>query len=129
VVIIWKIIDWNLYLTETSTIGHEESSLSGSTKEMHTSFSHTTSSTTTTVNACLCDCSKMQNYVTQDNVTLFDVNDLKIDKTSLSSTIRKKTSASDPRHSSLYIGCVGIVVTISVPLFILILDMLPRAKP
>jgi hypothetical protein len=53
----------------------------------------------------------MQNYVAQDNATHFDVNDLKIDKTSLSSTIRKKTSASDPRHSSMYIGCVGIVVS------------------
>ena len=127
--ITWKKINLNLYLTETSTIGHEESTLSGSTKEINTSFSHTTSSTTTTVNSCLCDCSKKQNYVAQDNATHFDVNDLKIDKTSLSSTIRKKTSASDPRHSSMYIGCVGIVVTISVALFILILDMLPRAKP
>jgi len=113
-------------LTETSTIGHEESTLSGSTKEINTSFSHT--SPTTTVNSCLCDCLKMQNYVTQANVTPFEVNDLKVDKTSLSSIIRKKTSASDPRHSSLYIGCVGIVVTIIVALFILILYMFPRTR-
>ena len=116
-------------MTETSTIGHEESTLSENTEETaNTSFSHATSPTTT-LNSCLCDCSKMQNYVTQANALPVDVNDLKIDKTSLSSTIRRKTSASDPRDSSLYIGCVGILVIISVALFILILDMLPRTRP
>ncbi|CAG2228131.1 unnamed protein product [Mytilus edulis] len=50
----------------------------------------------------------------------------RLDKTMLSSNIRKKSSASDPRRSSFYIGCVGIIVLVSSMLFIVVLDFIPR---
>ncbi|CAG2246991.1 CD206 [Mytilus edulis] len=55
-------------------------------------------------------------------------NDIRLDKTTLSSYIRKKNSGSDPRKSSFYIGCVGLTVLVMSVLFIVVLDFLPRGK-
>lgn len=48
-----------------------------------------------------------------------------LDKTRLSSYIRRKTSASDPRKSSFYIGCVGFTILVLSIFFIIVLDFLP----
>ncbi|CAC5394042.1 MRC [Mytilus coruscus] len=55
-----------------------------------------------------------------------DIITYRLDKTTLSSYIRKRNSASDPRKSSFYIGCVGITVLVLSVLFIVVLDFLPR---
>ncbi|CAG2246994.1 unnamed protein product [Mytilus edulis] len=41
-----------------------------------------------------------------------DIITYRLDKTTLSSYISKRSSASDPRKSSFYIGCVGIIVLV-----------------
>ncbi|CAG2251166.1 unnamed protein product [Mytilus edulis] len=55
-----------------------------------------------------------------------DIITYRLDKTTLSSYIRKRSSASDPRKSSFYIGCVGIIVLVLSVLFIVVLDFIPR---
>ena len=51
--------------------------------------------------------------------------DLKVDKKTLSSYKRQRTSASDDRLSSRVIGIIGATVVISVALLIVILDIFP----
>ncbi|CAC5384855.1 unnamed protein product [Mytilus coruscus] len=72
---------------------------------------------------CTCNCLDVPKKAS-NNVL---VNQLKIDKKTLSSYKRRLQSATDPRKSSLYIGCVGIVVFSVNVAFIVLLDFLPGA--
>jgi hypothetical protein len=51
---------------------------------------------------------------------------LSIDHRNTSSFLRTKTSATDNRPSSVSIGITGVILLVSVMLFIMLLDMLPR---
>ncbi|VDI51183.1 Hypothetical predicted protein [Mytilus galloprovincialis] len=55
------------------------------------------------------------------------VTQYKVDKKTLSSYKRRYQSASDPRKSSFYIGCVGITVLVVSCAFVVTLDFVPRA--
>ncbi|KAJ8309828.1 hypothetical protein KUTeg_011693 [Tegillarca granosa] len=67
---------------------------------------------------CLCDCDIFPNLIDWDSLSpeekermmKFLIEDLRVNKENLSSTIRRKSSASDKRKSSAAIGCIGIVV-------------------
>ncbi|VDI03761.1 Hypothetical predicted protein [Mytilus galloprovincialis] len=74
-------------------------------------------------NTCECNCPKAS--VTPINNGVLD--QLKIDKKTLSSYKRRRKSATDPRNSSFYIGCVGITVLVISVAFIVLLDCIPRA--
>ena len=78
---------------------------------------------------CVCD------KITYTNKTLYDELALKVaelkkiltvDKEALSSTKRKKTSASDHRRSSQSMGFVAASIICIVIGFVVILDLLPR---
>ena len=75
--------------------------------------------------------------ITYTNKTLYDELALKVaelkkiltvDKEALSSTIRKKTSASDHRRSSQNMGFVAASIICIVFGFVVILDLLPRGQ-
>jgi hypothetical protein len=51
---------------------------------------------------------------------------LSIDHRNTSSFLRTKTSATDNRPSSVSIGITGVILLVSVMLFIILLDILPR---
>ncbi|VDI52932.1 Hypothetical predicted protein [Mytilus galloprovincialis] len=121
-------------ITNDDTVISDTSSASTSTKSTamklnlvttpsSMSISVTKPGTGTFNRTCTCHCLDVPN--TADNSVL--VNQLKIDKKTLSSYKRRLQSATDPRKSSLYIGCVGIVVFSVTVAFIVILDFLPNA--
>ncbi|CAG2200681.1 unnamed protein product [Mytilus edulis] len=72
---------------------------------------------------CTCNCLDVPKKASNKVLA----NQLKIDKKTLSSYKRRLQSATDPRKSSLYIGCVGIVVFSVNVAVIVLLDFLPRA--
>lgn len=72
---------------------------------------------------CTCNCPKVS--VTPNSNVLVD--QLRVDRKTLSSYKRRQQSATDPRKSSFYIGCVGITVFVVFVGFIVLLDFLPRA--
>ncbi|XP_063415974.1 uncharacterized protein LOC134697620 [Mytilus trossulus] len=74
------------------------------------------------MNQCKCNCQELPAIPEIHN----DIITYRLDKTTLSSYIRKRSSASDPRKSSFYIGCVGITVLVLSILFIVVLDLIPR---
>jgi len=51
---------------------------------------------------------------------------LSIDHRNTSSFLRTKTSATDNRPSSVSIAITGVILLVSVMLFIILLDILPR---
>jgi hypothetical protein len=51
---------------------------------------------------------------------------LSIDYRNTSSFLRTKTSATDNRPSPVSIGITGVILLVSVMLFIILLDILPR---
>lgn len=67
---------------------------------------------------CGCNCSTPAAITHKPNY----VTGYTLDKTRLSSYIRRKTSASDPRKSSFYIGCVGFTILVLSIFFITVLD-------
>lgn len=71
---------------------------------------------------CTCSCPKTS--VTLNSNTL--INQLKIDKKTLSSYKRRLQSATDHRISSYYIGCVGITVFSVTVGFIVLLAFYPE---
>ncbi|CAG2190612.1 unnamed protein product [Mytilus edulis] len=82
-----------------------------------------TTNTEPSTSTCKCNCPKAS--VTPINNDLID--QLKIDKKTLSSYKRRRESATDPRKSSFYIGCIGITVLVISVAFIVLLDCIPRA--
>ncbi|CAG2252180.1 unnamed protein product [Mytilus edulis] len=82
-----------------------------------------TTYTEPSTSTCKCNCPKAS--VTPINNDLID--QLKIDKKTLSSYKRRRKSATDPRKSSFYIGCIGITVLVIYVAFIVLLDFIPRA--
>ena len=61
-------------------------------------------------------------------VNLDFIEELKVTKSELSSEIRKKISASDPRSSSAIIGYFGITFLVFVTSFIVALDLMPPRR-
>ncbi|XP_069141831.1 uncharacterized protein [Argopecten irradians] len=100
----------NLTTTTTTTSATNTSSTTMSS----TSISSTIITTTTTTTLSCCNCHTAF-IITEVNITeelqeQLDTlkKETKVDEENLSSTIRKKTSASDPRPSSAYVGYLGI---------------------
>ncbi|CAG2239885.1 unnamed protein product [Mytilus edulis] len=73
--------------------------------------------------SCTCKCEESFGTTTSST----PVTQYKVDKKTLSSYKRRYQSASDPRKSSFYIGCVGITVLVVSCAFVVILDFVPRA--
>ncbi|XP_076071678.1 C-type lectin 1-like [Mytilus galloprovincialis] len=75
---------------------------------------------------CLCNCDSPTSEPYPTHASTVDTNTLILNKYYLSSAVRRRTSASDPRRSSFYIGCVGVAVLVITISFVILLDFLPR---
>ncbi|CAC5384851.1 unnamed protein product [Mytilus coruscus] len=111
-------------LTNDNPARNDNSAVSTSTKSTAITSVHITSPLHIPISeTCACNCPKASS-TPSDNVL---VTQLGIDKKTLSSYKRRQQSATDPRKSSFYIGCVGITVFSVTVGFIVLLDLLPRA--
>ncbi|CAC5381864.1 COLEC12 [Mytilus coruscus] len=99
--------------TSTQTTNPQQST---SDKEAELSTSET----------CSCNCDSSTSEPNPTHASTIDTNTLILNNYYLSSAIRRRTSASDPRRSSFYIGCVGVAVLVISVSFIVLLDFLPR---
>lgn len=74
-----------------------------------------------TSNVCLCSCSIYENETFAEFYERI-IEPLKVNKKSLSSTIRKLTCANDNRPSAARVGYVGVITLLSVILTLVALD-------
>lgn len=77
---------------------------------------------------CICKFVNTSSVVNPTSVDLDFIEDLKVSPEELSSEMRKKISASDPRASSTVIGSFGVVILVSVLTFIVLLDLMPPRR-
>ena len=91
---------------------------------------YTDQNATISTELCHCNCNFSEIITTTapevlNEIDLEFINELKVKKEELSSEIRKKVSASDPRSSSKVIGYFAIMILTLMLSFILALDFIP----
>ncbi|XP_022339722.2 uncharacterized protein LOC111134708 [Crassostrea virginica] len=116
-----------------TTTDYSESTTTTTTTPTAAATATTTATTaTTTSSTCICPTNCVVSYTAtinsseELNAKIAEIKkEIEVEKSTLSSNIRKKTSADDPRPSAKSVGCIGIVIIAIVIGGIVALD-LPR---
>lgn len=82
--------------------------------------------TNTNVTSCHCICTNASRSLSES--IEMRKNELKVNKTALASSIRRRTSASDHRMSSRVIGAVGIIIIVIFGMLIICSDVFSKSK-
>ncbi|XP_052102936.1 mucin-22-like [Mytilus californianus] len=109
-------------LTETTTYNQDMTKTTTHNQEITERTTSVTSGTTS--GFCICACSLFLNITIDIEQRIEELKKiLAVNKDVLSSTIRRRTCADDPRPSSAYIGYTGALIIVAVFSLIIIIDI------